>query len=213
MSEFTYGNLIRFENKTLLLKYLSAGTPYIQLNDEWLAFFTEEDGEQRSSDFVKKLSEHCPILYFYNLEDHFWGFEILHQGDLMSSCHFSYDLESELLFDIARDRFPDKGEIAGFLFNSKEGQDAYEQIQAELRDPVVFEREVRKHFETVCADDFQLFGINEESIDELHQLLSADTYLNREFDAIDRFKNVLNLNEMSWIRFERTEDRDNVEYV
>ncbi|TYP71987.1 hypothetical protein [Paenibacillus methanolicus] len=208
MSEFTYGNIIRTEDKAIIFKHLSSGTPYIELNDRWLAFFTKEDGEQRSSDLVEELSIHCPVLYFYNLEDHFWGFEILNQGEFISSFHFSYELEGELEYDIASERYPDVD-----LFGSVEGEKVFEEVQTELQNPDVLEREIRKHFESVNAEDFQLFGVNEEAIRGLKQLLTAETFLNSQWDAVDRFKEFLDLTQMSWIRYDRTENRENIQYV
>lgn len=202
MSEFTYGNIIRAEDKLTLFKYLSTGTPYMHLNQNWVAFFTDGDGEQRSSDIVETISMHCPILYFYNLEDHCWGYEILYQGELMSYLHFSYGLEEELAFDITQERYPDMERIT-----------IYEEIIAELENPEVMEREIRKHFESVDVHDFKLFGVGEETVEGLKQLLRAETYLDGQIDAVDRFKEMLNINEMSWIRYERTENRNNIQFV
>ncbi|MDQ0888658.1 hypothetical protein QFZ81_003746 [Paenibacillus sp. V4I9] len=213
MSEFTFGNIVRTVNRSIICENLPSGTPIMQLNEEWLAFFTENDGEQRSSDLAEEISKHCPILYFYNLEDHCWGYEILNGGDVLSTFHFSYELESELLFDIASDRYPDIKRITTFLYNTEEGKKVLDEIQSQLQDPSFLEIEVRKHFESVNVDDFKFFELEGEIIDELRKLLIADTYLNGEYDAIDRFKTLLDIEKMCWIRYDRTEDREDIEYI
>jgi len=146
MSEFTYGSLTSGNDRTLLKKYCPRGSAICRLNERWTAFFTEEDGVISSPNNILELSKEMPVFYFYNLEDHCWGYQIWSQGEKVSSLHFSYEFEAELLFSVAQKRYPDQKNIASFLFEDEEGQSIYEQIESELSDPAFFEKELANHF-------------------------------------------------------------------
>ncbi|MCP3774337.1 hypothetical protein NLX71_13625 [Paenibacillus sp. MZ04-78.2] len=210
MSEFTYGNLIVNYNKPIIKKYCPMGTAICSLNNNWIAFFTNEDGETTSSPFLERISLESPVLYFYNLSDHCWGYQIWDEGRLSSYLHFSYEFDSELLLSIAQERYPEQEYIASFLFENDEGQRIYKEIEKELSDPVIFEKALKKHFNSVKAQDFTLFGFKEEEIELLVELLSVDTYLDceDERDIVNDFKRLISIEEMSWYRFERIEQDD-----
>lgn len=207
MSEFTYGNLIATKNHQFIRYFCPAGTAILPLNDKWTAFFTSDDGEMESSIFIEKMSNHCPILYFFNLEDHGWGYEIWSKGQMISSLDFSYELEIVLMYNMAYEMYPD---IDRF---SKEGRAVFEELESKLQDDLFFEKAVRKHFETVNVDAFHLFELDTSAIDGLREILRPETFLNREVGAVERFKQLLDIEDMSWIRFDRVENRDGIEFI
>lgn len=147
----------------------------------------------------------CPILYFYNLEDHCWGYEVWNRGHRQSYLHISYEMESELLFKIAAEQYPEIEHIGAFLYEEDEGQRIAEEIQEQLRDHDRFEKEVSRLFESVQMDDFRLFHVSEEVLVGLKQLLTADVYLlyDNKHMIVEEFKQWLNIEEMSWLRFDR----------
>jgi len=55
-----------------------------------------------------------------------------------------------------------------------------------------------------------LFGITEDTVEQLRVLLSVDTYLCSadKHAVVEDFKRLLNIEEMSWVRFERIEQGD-----
>lgn len=175
MSEFTYGNLIRTADKTKLVEYLPTGTPTLKLSEDWFAFFTSEDGEFIASQQLETLSTHCPILYFTNLEDHGWGFEIYYKGEVVSNLHYEYGEEDEVL-----------------LYE-------YEEAETLVQNP--------------DAGPFRVFGLNEEQIKSIEQLLAGNLALNGEEFTVEKFKELLGIEKMSWIRYERTEGREEIEYI
>lgn len=210
MSEFTYGNLILNSNKSVVRNYCPNGTAILPLNEQWTAFFTEGDSETTSSSYIKAFSNDCPVLYFYNLEDHCWGYHIWSAGELSSHLHFSYEFESELLFSVAQERYPEQEYIASFLFDDDEGQKVFKEIQKELSDDSAFEEALKKHFRSVKAEDFKLFGFEEDIVKQLAELLTVDTYFcsEEEHEIVKEFKKLINIKDMSWFRFERIERED-----
>ncbi|BFT72536.1 hypothetical protein [Paenibacillus sp. P36] len=84
MSEFTAGSLIR----NSYLDTVQQHNPLIvkELNEQWSVFITSGTGisEMAPTD-VMEISKHLPVLYFYNFEDHGWGFTLLHQGEAVSA--------------------------------------------------------------------------------------------------------------------------------
>ncbi|MBB3111814.1 hypothetical protein FHS18_003882 [Paenibacillus phyllosphaerae] len=183
MSEFTYGNIIRTADKAKLIEHLPSGTPLLPLGENWLAFFTTEDGELGASEELEALSAHCPVLYFFHLEDHGWGFEIHHQGEIVSNLQVIYELIGE-----------DLGELLDMNDQPLELED-YENQNPD-------------------AEAFKLFGLDDAKIAAIQELLAGDlTFDEDDFVAVEQFKALLGIEAMSWIRYDRTEDREEIEYV
>ncbi|WP_219838392.1 hypothetical protein [Paenibacillus sp. R14(2021)] len=184
MSEFTYGNIIRTVDQPKLIEKLPAGTPMLKLSEKWLAFFTSEDGEFAASQQLKTLSAHCPILYFTNLEDHGWGFEILQGGEVVSNLQVLYELMD--------------GDI-------EELMDEYGEVGASVLEGYMNQNPQ--------AEAFRVFELREEQIKAIEELLAGNLSFGEEdFIAVEKFKELLGIEEMSWIRYDRTDDRKEIEY-
>ncbi|TXK84202.1 hypothetical protein [Paenibacillus sp. N3.4] len=128
----------------------------------------------------KAMSEQCPVLYFYNLEDHCWGYSLFHGGICASSLHFSYEMEFELLMKVAEEMYPEQESIVEFLYGDVEGQKVHRDIESKMRDDAYLKEQLEKHFATNVVERFQLLGLDEKLIAELKDLLSVDTYFNVE---------------------------------
>lgn len=185
MSEFTYGNIIRTVDQTKLVEHLPTGTPTLKLSEDWLAFFTQGDGEFVAPQLLETLSAHCPILYFTHLEDHGWGFDIFDKGEAISSLQVLYELmddEGDELLDEAEEA--DASVLNGYMKQRPR------------------------------AEDFSVFELEKEQIKSLEQLFAGNlAFDEEEFVAVETFKELLGIQEMSWIRYERTEGREEIEYV
>ncbi|AIQ53983.1 hypothetical protein [Paenibacillus sp. FSL R7-0331] len=185
MSEFTYGNIIRAVDKTKLIGNLPAGTPTLKLSEEWIAFFTSEDGEFAASQQLKTLSEHCPILYFTHLEDHGWGFELFHKGEVVSNLQVMYELID---------------------YEFKELMEEYEDVDSSIFDGYLNQNP--------RPEAFRVFGLKEEQIQSIEELLAGNlAFDEEEFATVEQFKELLGIEAMSWIRYERTDDREEVDYI
>lgn len=185
MSEFTYGNIIRTVDKPKLAENLTTGTPTLNLSEEWTAFFTSEDGEFEASQQLTTLSEHCPIMYFTNLEDHGWGFEIFHKGEVISNLQVFYELmDSEV--------------------NEPIGE--YEDMESSVLDGYMKQNP--------RPEAFSIFGLKEEQIKSIEELLAGNlAFDDEEFVAVEKFKEILGIEEMSWVRYERTDEREEIDYI
>ncbi|MCZ8519881.1 hypothetical protein [Paenibacillus caseinilyticus] len=212
MSEFTYGTAVRAEHMDKIRKHAPNGSAAIlPLSEHWVGVFTRDDGESGGpEEFLSTLSTECPALYFYNLEDHHWGYTLWHEGDMISSVHVSYEMETELMFKIFRERYPDKR--ASFLM-TKEGEAVQQQIEKELAQGDNYAAALRKHFETAYPEDFKLFGLDERTVEALRELLTAESFL-RGDARVGTFKALTGLEEFSWVRYERIERyEEQVEYL
>jgi hypothetical protein len=181
MSEFTYGNIIRSEDKDRLVPHLPPSTPTLRLSEEWFAFFTPNDGESMASKQVEHWSMHCPILYFTFLEDHGWSYDIFNNGEVVSNLKVVYGMTEEE----AKALMEEFGEnvLAGYLNQNPD------------------------------AEAFRLFGLGDDRIDAIRALLSSlSSGEANEFEAAESFKELLGIEEMSWIRFERVENHEEIEY-
>lgn len=177
MSEFTYGNIIRAIDKPKLFGQLPSGTPVFKLSGDWIAFFTPEDGEFMASENVKALSDHCPIFYFTNLEDHGWGFVIFHKSEVVAKLQVLYELVDE-----------------------------YEEDEVFGLDGIISQN--------LSAEAFKVLGLRDEQIKSILELLAGNLTVDEEgLVTVEKFKELLGIGEMSWIRYERTEDREGIEYV
>ncbi|WP_141500059.1 hypothetical protein [Paenibacillus luteus] len=185
MSEFTYGNIIRNVDQTKLVEHLPKGTPTLKLSEDWFAFFTPEDGEFVAPLLLEKLSERCPILYFTHLEDHGWGFDIFDKGEAISSLQVLYELMDD---------------------EDEEMMDEDEEADASVLNGYM---KLRPR-----AEAFSVFELEKEQIKSLEQLFAGNlAFDEEEFVAVETFKELLGIQEMSWIRYERTEGREEIEYV
>ena len=181
MSEFTAGVLYRTTQAEILNPLLEELTTvmiadYDTLNDKWwvatlygeiqfsVAAPLDSDREAVNALLaLRTLSRHAPLLYFYNAEDHGWGYRILHQGE----------------------------ETARF-------DQSYESGELPVNDPS----------QAPNYEQFAVFGFPAETLAQLQQLLhEASTqppFPDDEMDdeyvlPVERFKALLDLQEMSWI--------------
>ncbi|AEI45601.1 hypothetical protein [Paenibacillus mucilaginosus] len=213
MSEFTYGTVVRSEHIDKIRKHAPKGLAAIlPLSEQWVGVFTSEDGEMGGpEEFLSALSSECPALYFYNLEDHHWGYTLWNEGDMISSAHVSYEMPEELIIKIAEERYPDQDST--FFYFTDEGEAIFQQIRDELAEGDHYAEALRKHFETVYPEDFKLFGFDDETVEALRGLLTAESFLRGDAD-VDTFKSLTGLEQFSWMRYERMERyEEQVEYI
>lgn len=201
MSEFTAGNLILHSNKQALTEYQPK---YIEeLNDNWIVFMTEDtyvsDGVPES---IFAISEKIPVLYFYNFEDHGWGYSIVHQSEITACLNVSYETEFTLLVHLAAERYPEEEDPIELIF-SPEGNAILEELTLELQRSDQLAVALDKQFENRNVDQFKLFQVSDEQIDRLAAILHTEYFISAKHQLVEEFKDILNLTEMSWIRADR----------
>ncbi|TYP72091.1 hypothetical protein [Paenibacillus methanolicus] len=78
-------------------------------------------------------------------------------------------------------------------------------------DALVLDGNIRKE---ASAEAFKVFELKEEQLKSIEELFAGNlTYDEDEFVAVEKFKEILGIEEMSWIRYERTEGREEILYV
>lgn len=70
------------KDKEAVRKYAVKGSVMLQLNDKFVVYLSEDVyiGEIIPESMIQ-LSQEIPLLYFYNFEDHHWGYRLLVQGE------------------------------------------------------------------------------------------------------------------------------------
>lgn len=205
MSEFTAGSLIRNSYRGTVQQY----NPLLvkELNEQWTVFFTSETGvsEIVPAD-VAAISQHLPVLYFYNFEDHGWGFTLLHQGEAVSAFDFSYEQEEVDLMNYVRDKFPDQ-DVIELLYISPDSDTFKESMMMEMEQQRNGIDRVQAMLRQLDVSAFGLFELGTAKLEQLRHLFDADIIakLERRHAMVEDFKTILGIEEMSWIRADRLE--------
>ncbi|WFR61718.1 hypothetical protein P9222_25550 [Paenibacillus amylolyticus] len=202
MSEFTAGNLTITKYKDRIEQ--SNPIYFAELNDKWLLFFTKETevNDEVPIDILTT-SEEIPILYFYNFEDHGWGYSIILKGQIISKFDLSYEFEDNLLIEIIEEDFPE-ADPHEFLYTNSEG----EALREKLKKSENFNNSIKNLFIDCALDNFKLFELESDKIDQLKTIMNYE-YINAlesYFNLVDQFKDILQIKEMSWISSDHIED-------
>ncbi|TYP73215.1 hypothetical protein [Paenibacillus methanolicus] len=201
MSEFTAGSLTIQPYKT---KLSEMNPVYMRdLNDKWVLFMTEdtEAGEELPEQ-VRALSAALPVLYFYNFEDHAWGYRIVHEGEELAALHVSYEVKDEFIMQLAAQRYPDQDLFE--LVYVDPGQTVYNQLAQEVNAWPSYVEAVANQFANRNVEQFRLFDVEDACIERLRDILNGDYYgtLGSYRQLVREFKEVLHMKEMSWIRYD-----------
>lgn len=205
MSEFTFGFLVKNEGQNDELVRKIVNTTYVkELNEDWLVFI---EGNWDVPQSVLELSREIPVLKFENAEDHGWGFSIFNNGEEITTIEISYELEDKMIMLEVERRHPEIEDMTEFIYFDPKGREIYAQIQKELPNNELFAETVRKQFNLLNTQSFELFQVGQDKINELNQILTSEYYINlkNKYEVVNRFKEILNLEEMSWIRPDRLE--------
>jgi len=198
MSEFTSGNLVLNKHFTKVAGYNPKY--HKEVNDKWCVFYMEGDHE---SD-ITNISKEVPILYFYNFEDHGWGYSIIHDCKKISAFDFSYEKEEIDLQNYVQEKFPDEDAIE-LLYIKPNAREFREQMLEQYYEGVNKEQFFRELFNGIEADSFRLFELSDQQIMGIKEQLSANTLLKlkSKHDLVENFKTIVGIQEMSWIRSDR----------
>ncbi|WP_017811971.1 hypothetical protein [Paenibacillus shenyangensis] len=205
MSEFTAGNIILAAHKEMVKDQLPSGTAIYRLNDKWITWLTKDDGHiadhnHKAPAYIYRVSDRVPVLYFYNAEDHWWGYQVFDQGKEIARLHFSFEYEDELVYKIAKKRYPESSS-SDLLFSGK-----LEDLYTELKESNIFEEEFKRVFDDCNTEAFRLFGCNDEQINQLNNILNIDYIENgieKNMSLAEEFKSIIGIPEMFFVRYDR----------
>ncbi|MGG1639668.1 hypothetical protein MHH56_01240 [Paenibacillus sp. FSL K6-3182] len=206
MSEFTSGSLVLNKHRKAIEDF---NPIFIKpLNDKWSLFFTEgtEVSDTYPEDIIK-MTAGVPLLYFYNFEDHGWGFTILHQSRVVSAFDYSYEEDEIELQNYVQERFPEEEAIELLYLNPD--SDAFRvKILEEFYMEHSKEDKVKKLIMSLDVDAFALFNIDSGGLDRLRDMFRIESLVSLQdrFTLIDDFKATIDIKEMCWIRADRIEN-------
>ena len=214
MSEFTSGFLTLKENKTELLRTLDkTGLEYqiMEKNPKWIYFFIENDMMLEYNKFVSVLSiaENISVLYFFNAEDHGWGYTVLEGGRIAASVNISY-VSEDLFYRVmneAEKRYPNIDVTEEFLVKSDRKHE-WQAIEDEIKISKEYKEsigvKINQMIENKNIHVFSKLGLNDDKVDELNILLSFNTLTDssREFGLVNEFKSLLEIEDFNWLSYD-----------
>lgn len=156
------------------------------LNERWSLLLIEEISADEASKtqlekWVLGVSAQCPILYFYNAEDHAWGYRLFKGGAEVASVEVNYEIR---------------------LMQEMYGDDADEETDETEAAAEYFETMVQQ-YEHKNIGEFAVFDLEADSLDELDEILTAEWYLDSGiWDQVEEFKDCLEITEMSWTSYD-----------
>jgi hypothetical protein len=209
MSEFTSGCL-SLKTKQII-DSITKNTSVIrvgQLNSDWAVFFTEDTYlDNAAPEGIKQISIDIPVLYFYNFEDHCWGYKIFESGKVVADFELDYEAKNSMVIKLAQKLYPDK-DIIEFLYVDDEGSEIREQLEVQVESNYI--EMVKECYESTNIDFFKLFNLSESAIEKLKAIMSIEYLetLERQHDLVEEFKEIIGIPEMSWIRVDRLESFD-----
>lgn len=202
MSEFTVGNLIASSHLEKVERWLEQREydyDTQMIGERWIAFgFSDVQWmEKMLSSRLIELSHEVPVMYFYNAEDHGWGYQLFHQGQVTASLEVDYELAHTMAMDLFRQRYP------GTRHLSPAEQACFQAFYDEFAETEEYQTVLRKYYDSANPSAFAAFGCGSEEIAELQMILSpAYTRQNDIFEQVDAFKAALKLEELEWISWD-----------
>ncbi|MDQ8738068.1 hypothetical protein [Paenibacillus sp. LHD-38] len=117
----------------------------------------------------------------------------------------SYDLEETMLMKLVEERHPDVEDPIELFYIDDEGEELRAQYAEEIRASSDFDDAIAKQFINCNIEHFRHFNVNEAQLEQLGTLLTKEYLQQLEFQQhlVEQFKELLNLQEMSWIRPDR----------
>ncbi|MBB3073514.1 hypothetical protein FHS14_006573 [Paenibacillus baekrokdamisoli] len=196
--------------KEAIRKHAVPGSLIKVLDEKWVAYLTHDDNYleyQDAPDYIYQLSNDAPVLYFTNFSDHFWGYRIFSNGQEIAYLRISYELPGEIIHEILQERYPDKE-----IFELYD-DDLQEEISKEVFENGILDDAIEQLFDECNVSAFKLFDITNEQIEKLRLILNPTYYREHKklFNLVDEFKEIVGINEMSWIRHERVEEKEDYE--
>lgn len=200
MSEFTDGLLVLTQHAALAKAALSdLEKPYIfqDLNEKWSVILFEQEFEADDSVYLWGLhhSADFPLLYFENGES-VWSYIVFHVGQEKASIEVKNYTDYSFYKQIAQLLYPKARDIHTDL-----GKDVSQKIYRLVRESDGYKKELRDQYSHANIDEFEVFGVSAENIEELRQYMHVKWYGKPIRDSLwqaDIFKELIGIEEMSW---------------
>jgi hypothetical protein len=199
MSYFTDGlAVLKSDTPKLQVALSDLKHPYVfaDLSEKWVAIVLEQPDDP-ARPWVEKYSHEFPMLWFYDAEDHGWGYIIFHEGEEKASLEVSYELDGGFWNQIVRLLYPDVRDIYSDLDPA---------IATQIRELIEKSQGLRKAVEQqylyANPDAFTIFGFDEEQIDQIREIVQPVAPRIYDPHAVDEFKKRLDLRQMDWKNYD-----------
>jgi hypothetical protein len=198
MSYFTDGlAVLKADSPKLQAALADLAHPYlfVDLNAKWVAVVLEQPDDP-ARPWVERYSHDFPILWFYDAEDHGWGYIIFHEGEEKASLDVSYEIGYGLYRQIAELLYPDRDIHDGIDLQ------VIRQIQDLIDNSEKLQQDVRDQYIHSNPEEFTVLGLSEDDIERLRETTQPDFPRKYNPHAVDEFKKHLNLLEMNWKNYD-----------
>lgn len=134
------------------------------------------------------VSRSLPILYFYDAEDHGWGYEVLAEAASVARCDIDYELSYRLGLEMEPSL---RATVAGGQMEQAES------VLETVRQTERFRRKVSEGLARANPDEFARFGLEPATIARLHELLTPDSVIrdDESHELVIEFRRLIGLNE------------------
>lgn len=198
MSYFTDGlAVLKADRPKLQAALADLSHPYlfVDLNAKWVAVVLEQPDDP-ARPWVERHSYDFPILWFYDAEDHGWGYIIFHQGEEKASLEVNYDVGDDLWYQITALLYPDRD------MYKESNIEITRQIQQLVDNSDTLQHDVRGQYTHSKPEEFAVFGFSEDAIEGLRKIVEPDFPRKYDPHAVDEFKKHLDLREMNWKNYD-----------
>ena len=197
MSDFSAGIFILYKDKDKVFPFLTEGEFFIQYNAQWAGKLSPLDTGYDLPPQTMALSKETPLLHIIHAEDHGFSMRIIHNAAVTFTFEMPYMAQAELAHEIGNELF---GE-AWFLDTDK-APERYRQADVEaakrLKEqgiPGIYF--TPNHEESLRA--FQVFGIGDETIQNLRSLLNVENFKKDAHEMIYAALDALGLTQFSFV--------------
>jgi len=200
MSDFSTGFFSTNENKEKIYPYLIENELLIQYNDAWVGKLSATDWEEQPQPQNLALSNEVPLLYVMHAEDHGFSMEILHEEKVKFHFDVSYEVGVKLYTEIGIELYGSNW----WLDVNKRGE-RHKQIREawvkQLEQQNVLD-DFFSHINLESLSAFHLFGISEESILEINEILTIKNCAQDSHEMVHALLDCIGLKQFSFVGYD-----------
>lgn len=225
MSEFTAGLLYLSGDANRISAALEENADFVEgreeLDEHWhvmlldfsahgLLALADADlagmnGQERAefdalNDALKELSKAAPILYFYNAEDHGWGYRLYHQGQRVARADLDYEADYRIAEAAILAQHPGRDIFDPAVATLA----AWKAVHDAARRGAGFTAAVGAALALAHPEAFACFGFPPQILQGLFALLDPAAVLaayrdEKIFTLVHEFKKLLGIEHMTWL--------------
>jgi len=197
MSDFSAGLFALSENKGEVYPFLVEGELLIQYNEQWVGKLSAMDTDHDFQPQTIALSKEVPLLYIMNAEDYGFLMQILHDGVIKFNLNIPYNAEADLAHEIGNELFGEE-----WFLDEGNVQEYYRQANEEAAKRLEAQGVPGSYFAGINSESlevFQLFGFNEEILQKIRKILTAENFTQGSHEMVSTLLDNLGLTDFSFV--------------